>query len=100
MQRDEPRVIDAKFEVVEPPYSWRLRFWPSVLWWVATIAVCGAAIRNIPTTEAGYVPLYVFGAAMISPAVRLLCAAMASSREPVGEQPAQLLRQRLRRGVG
>lgn len=93
----EPNVIDAEYQVVEPRYPWRIRFWPSVLFWGATIAMGSAATHNIPTTEVGYVPLYVLGAALISPAARFICSVLSARTDPVDEQAAQILRQRLTR---
>lgn len=96
----EPEMIDAEYRVVEPPYSWRIRFWPSVLFWVATSAIFGVASTNLPTADKGEVAAFILGAALISPVIRFICSVLWSSTDPVDEEPAQQLRQRLSRRAG
>jgi hypothetical protein len=87
-------VTDAHYEVVEDRYPLRIRFWPTVLFWAAVIAMGCTAQHFIPNAPEGYVPLYVTGAALLSPLVRLICYAFSGPPQP-SEQAEQLLRQRL-----
>lgn len=70
---DKP-TIDAEFRVVEPRYEWRIRFWPSVLFWLYVTGVVGAAQQMMPREDPAVVAVIVLMAALVSPFVRIILA--------------------------
>jgi hypothetical protein len=95
-------VIDAEYRVVEPRQPWRIRFWPSVLFWVYVCGVYAAARQALPTADPGAVAAIVLMAAGISPVLRMFGAMISAltGGDRVDEQWAQQERQnRLSRGA-
>lgn len=95
-------VTDAEFEVVAPRYEWRIRFWPSVLFWGYLTAIVGMAQRMLPREDAGNVAVVVLIAALVSPTINCFRAVISAltGGNLIDEQQAQIERQnRLDRAV-
>lgn len=95
-------VIDAEFRVLAPRYEWRIRFWPSVLFWLYVTGVFSAATQVFPGQDPGNVAAIVLMAAIAGPFIRCLGAMVSAltGGNLIDEQQAQIERQnRLSRAV-
>lgn len=91
-----PEVIDAEFSVLAPRYEWRIRFWPSLLFWVYVTGVIGAAQQMLPGADPAAIAAVVLMSAVVGPLVRCLSAMLSAltGGSLVDAQAAQLERSR------
>lgn len=90
----EPDVIDAAYRVLEPPHEWRIRFWPSVLFWLYVTGCVGAAEQILPVVDRAEVVGVVLMAAIAGPSVRCFLAIRSALTGRVDAEAAQLERSR------
>jgi len=93
----ERNVVDADFRVVEPRHEWRIRFWPTVFFWIYFTGCAGAAVQEFPRMDKADFVIYLLMAACISPFVRFAGSAIAAltDGQRVSEDAAEELRQRM-----
>lgn len=87
---------DADYEVLEGPRAWRIRFWPTLFFWMGVVGVMAAALDMLPGADEAGIAATVLMAAMISPVLRMFTAAFSAlSGRPLSEQEVALQRRRL-----
>lgn len=89
-------VIDAEYRVMAPRYEWRIRFWPSVFFWLFVTGVVGVAQQMLPGQDPSVIAVIVLMAAMVAPVIRCLSAMLSAltGGDLLDEQQAQLERSR------